>query len=160
MMHVYNLDTTCAVVSYVKNINPVSNFFVCRRFGQCLNNGIFLGKPNTDILDYLIHSISYDCSMLDIKYTCISNTTGPIYFDTHIFKYMKSKNKSKILILDHDYLEPCTLHMCEITGNTYIKHEHNLSWLNSNLKELIKLYLKYMLFFNILIVVIFLMICL
>lgn len=146
------------IASYVKEINTVTNYAVCRRFGKCLNNGIFLGKPNSDILDYMINNISYDCSILDSKITCISNTTGPIYFDKHIFKYINSvhkDNKSKILILDNDYLEPCTLNICDITGNTYIKHEHNISWVNDSIKKFIKLYLHYSIFFNILFLVLF-----
>lgn len=139
------------IVSYVNAINPVVNYGVCRRFGQCLNNGIFLGKPNTDILIYMLDNISFTCSNIESKINCISNTTGPTYFDKYVLKYINDvnkENKSKILILDNEYLEPCTLNICEITGNTYIRHEHNLSWINYSLKEGIKVYLHNKIFFN------------
>jgi len=149
------------IVSYAKEINPIVNFSVCRRFGKCLNNGIFLGKPNTDILNYMIGNISYECSMFKSKIDCIANTTGPVYFDTNLFKYINNddnKNKSKILILDSDYLEPCTLDVCEVTGNTYIKHVHSQSWINDYIKDFIKLYIIYPNIFNILFLVLFMVI--
>ena len=145
------------IVSYLTEINPVVNYVICRRFGQCLNNGIFLGKPNTDILNY----ISYQCSMFQSKIDCIANTTGPVYFDTNIFKYINNdsiKNKSKILILDNDYLEPCVLNICEVTGNTYIKHVHSQSWINDYIKEFINLYLRYTQLFNIIFVLLFVLV--
>lgn len=146
------------VVSYAKEINPMVNYSVCRRFSKCLNNGIFMGKPNTDILRFMINNITYDCSIIQNQVTCIANTTGPVFFDKHIFKYIndnENTNKSKILILDNDYFEPCTLDICEITGNTYIKHEHNISWINDSIRPLIKLYLNYTLLFNILFLFLF-----
>jgi mannosyltransferase OCH1-like enzyme len=150
-------DNYDLIVSYIKDINFIVNIFVCRRFTQCLNNGIFLGKPNTDILKYMIDKISYDCAMLDNKITCISNTTGPIYFHKHIFKYINSqrKKKSTIIILDNEYLEPCTLDDCNVTKNTYIKHEHNLSWLNVHFKNIIWLYFKYKMYVHVLLLLLF-----
>ena len=141
------------IVSYLKEINFIGNLFSCRKMGKCLNNGIYIGKPKADILSYLIENISYECSFLDNKMTCISNTTGPIFFDTYIYKYINTNNKinkSKIFILDNDYLEPCTLDICEVTDNTYIRHEHNLSWFNSYLRDFLKLYIHNTMIFNIL----------
>jgi mannosyltransferase OCH1-like enzyme len=146
------------VVSYVKEINPIANFLVCRRFNKCLNNGIFMGKPDTDILRYMINNITYDCLIVQNQISCIANTTGPVFFDTHIFKYIndtENASKSKILILDNDYFEPCILDICEITENTYIKHEHNLSWTNYYIKLLIELYLNNTLLFHILFLFLF-----
>jgi hypothetical protein len=130
------------IISYLKEINAIANFMVCRRLGKCLNNGIFIGKPNSDILYYMISKISYDCSILQPKISCISNTTGPVFFDKNIFNYINSSNnhKSKIKILDNEYLEPCISTVCDVTDNTYIKHEHNLSWVNEPMKILFKLY--------------------
>lgn len=149
------------IVSYAKEINPLVNYSVCRKFGQCLNNGIFLGKPNTDILSYMIDNISYECSTFKSKIDCIANTTGPVYFNKNLFNYINNddnKNKSTILILDSDYLEPCMLDICEVTGNTYIKHVHSQSWINAPVKEFIKLYIKYTKLFNIILLLIFVLI--
>jgi mannosyltransferase OCH1-like enzyme len=139
------------IVSYIKEHNFIGNILTCRKMGKCLNNGIYIAKPKVDILSYLIDNVSYKCSILDVKMTCISNTTGPIFFDNYIQLYINKnhkKNKSKILILDNEYLEPCSSDFCEITDNTYIRHEHNMSWFNSYIKEFIKLYLCYSIIFN------------
>ena len=130
------------ILSYASEFNSIINYILCNNTNRCMNNGIFFGKPNTDILSYMIKYISYECSKLQHKIYCISNTTGPIYFNKYINEYMKdNKNKSKIFILDNDYVEPCVMDICKETENTYIKHKHNMTWIDDYLRKIIELYL-------------------
>jgi mannosyltransferase OCH1-like enzyme len=143
------------IVSYAKEINFMTNFAMCKKMSNCLNNGIIIAKPNIDILSYLIYNVSYKCYSLDIKEHCILHTTGPEFFDKYILKYINTnekENKSKILMLDSDYLEPCAIDICDVTDNTYIKHEQNMTWFNSYAKEFVRLYINYTIIFNSLII--------
>jgi mannosyltransferase OCH1-like enzyme len=139
------------IVSYAKDINFITNYIGCRKMSKCLNNGVFIAKPKADILNYLINNVSYKCYTLDIKENCILHTTGPMFFDKYIFKYINTnekENKSKILMLNNDYFEPCALDICDVTDNTYIKHEHTMTWFNSYAKEFLRLYINYTIIFN------------
>lgn len=134
------------VVSNFKDLGYIGNYVVCDKFSQCLNNGNFFGKPKTDILKFMIDSIKFECSALDYKIKCIHKTTGPTYFNNVLNDYIKNNkntNKSKILILENEYLEPCTMDICEITDNTYIIHEHANTWINDYIRFIGEIYLKY-----------------
>ncbi len=149
------------IVSYAKEKNFITNFAMCKKMSKCLNNGIIISKPNIDILSYLIYNVSYKCYSLDIKEHCILHTTGPEFFDKYILKYINTNekgNKSKILMLDSDYLEPCALDICDVTDNTYIKHEQTMTWFNSYAKEFLRLYLHYTIIFNILLILLVILI--
>lgn len=133
------------VASYIKKFNFIINYILFQKFDNGLNNGNFLAKPNSNILLYLINHISTKCSPFDNKISCISKTTGPIFFNTNINNYLNDntiQNKSKILLLENEYLEPCVYDICDVTPNTYIKHEHSGSWYNEYLKYIIIFYLK------------------
>lgn len=138
------------IVSKLRDFSIVGNYFICRHTNQCLNNGNYLGKPNTDILRYMIENISTDCSFVPFKEYCIGITTGPLYFNQVIRKYMNEKRPSKILILDNEYLEPCVHTECVVTDNTYIKHEHANTWISDFAKVIMDLYIHYTLLCNIL----------
>lgn len=149
------------IISYVKDINFIANYGICRKTSQCLNNGNFLAKPNSDILKYMIDNITYKCSLFDTKINCISKTTGPLFFNETILEYMSDNvpgKKSKIKILGNEFLEPCTLNICEVTDNTYIKHEHSQSWINEDIQFIIKTYLEYTNTCNFCILLIFILI--
>jgi mannosyltransferase OCH1-like enzyme len=108
-----------------------------------LNNGNFIAKPNTDILKFIINNLKSSCNYLDPKINCINKTTGPVIFNQIIKQYLnlKKENKSKIKILNPEYLEPCTQNICDITNNTFIIHKHSSTWINGFLKNLISFYL-------------------
>ena len=66
--------------------------------------------------------------------------------------------KSRIKILGNEFLEPCTLNICEVTDNTYIKHEHSQSWINEDIQSIIKTYLEYTTTCNLCILLMFILI--
>jgi len=132
------------IVSYLHSkISSVSKFGTCGSFDSCINNGVILAKPLTDISNYLIENFQTNCNFYEPKIVCIQNTTGPTIFNKLINSYIKNINKSKILILPHNYLEPCINSECDIDENTYVIHKHEFSWLSNDQKYLLDFYLKY-----------------
>ncbi len=144
------------VISDLKDIGFISNMSICRSIGKCYNNGIFISKKKADILKYMIDNFETECLFIDSKIQCIQKTTGPYIFNKIINKYIKldnRENKSKIKILNYDYLEPCTMDICDITNNTYIVHKHENSWINNTVKSVMHFYVKYFKFINVLLLV-------
>ena len=122
------------VISYLtkKDKFVFYNLFICENFINCYNNGIFISKPKADILYYLATNFKTSF-FIPIKMLEIHYTTGPIIFNRLINSYENDtsiKNKSKIKSLDNEYFEPCIIKTCDITENTYIKHEHDRTWFN------------------------------
>jgi mannosyltransferase OCH1-like enzyme len=144
------------IISDLKDIGVISNLSICRNIGKCYNNGIFISKKKADILKYMIDNFETECSFIDSKIQCIQKTTGPYIFNKIINKYIKSdrQDKSKIKILDYEYLEPCTMDMCDITNNTYIVHKHENSWINNTIKSVMHFYVKYFKLINIVLCII------
>lgn len=116
-------------------IDSISNYIMCGKNSDCLNNGIIIGKPHTYILSYLIENFKTQCNFYENKIMCIQNTTGPPIFNELIDLYIKNNNKpDDILILPNYYFEPCIGQRCSIEAETYIAHKHELSWLSENQK--------------------------
>lgn len=111
---------------------------------QCLNNGIIISKPKSEILEILINHIDNNphCNKLTPKVMCILHTTGPAIFTAIISKYYEN-NKDKIKILAGEYLEPCIMGKCNITDNTIVIHEHDGTWVPAFQYNFIKNYIKY-----------------
>jgi len=122
--------------------NPIAKKITCNSFNSCINNGVILSKPSLDVFEYLIKNFKTDCKYYEFKIVCINNTTGPNIFNRLINDYIKNINKSKILILPHNYLEPCLNQICDIDENTYVLHKHQLSWYNEDQKYLFDLYFR------------------
>lgn len=151
------------VLSNLKDLGYIGNLYICNRLNQCFNNGIFFGKPKSDILNYIIDNITTECSSIDNKIECIHKTTGPRYFNKIINKYLKNinnPNKSNIIILDYKYLEPCTQNICDITENTYIVHKHTGTWINKYIYYLANIYINYIKVINFIVISIIILIIL
>lgn len=160
---VKKLDTLYAIiqdydliVSKLKNIGFIGNYNVCNKFSQCLNNGNYIGKPKSDILKFMIDAVTTDCNIFDYKIKCIHKTTGPLFFNNIINNYIKNNpNGSKVKFLDNEYLEPCTMNVCDdITDETYVIHKHANTWINSYVKKLGIIYIKYQKFISIIVILI------
>jgi hypothetical protein len=54
----------------------------------------------------------------------------------------KRSNKSKVLKLPPEYLEPCLFDVCNNTENTYIEHIHEWSWIGDNYKSICLYYTR------------------
>ena len=119
------------------NSNYIENLVGCNAL-ECYNNGIIISSKNDFILKKMIERcLETRNHYLDFnKMNSINYTTGPGMLTKVINKY---KN-DKIILLDSKYLEPCNYTLCNVTNDTYIKHEHELSWLNSFFKFLFDLY--------------------
>ncbi len=134
------------VISDLKNLGFIFNISICNKFTKCYNNGIFFSKKNANILKYIIDHFKTECSFLNSKIQCIRKTTGPLIFNNIINKYLEDNtlvDKSKIKVLNYDYMEPCTMNLCDITNNTYIIHKHENSWIDNSVKNIMQLYVTY-----------------
>lgn len=134
----YDLIVSCL------NINEFNSILQCQH-QKCINNGVIISKPNVEVLKNMIEFVDIDNKCTDVtpKTICINTTTGPLAFTTIIMKYIKSNKNNKILLLQPEYLEPCTLGICNSTKNTIIEHKHDGSWVPEWQYNLIKFYLEY-----------------
>jgi mannosyltransferase OCH1-like enzyme len=130
------------IVSYLLPNDIVINYFTCGYTSRCINNGIIMSKKNTDICDYIIDKLKYDCNNSNNKISCIQNTTGPTIFNKIIYHYINNDNKSKVLILPPEFVEPCFF-KCINSKNTYIEHIHERTWVNGNTIKILEFYNKY-----------------
>jgi mannosyltransferase OCH1-like enzyme len=133
------------IVSEMNNL-MILNFFTCKKFSNCLNNGIYIAKPNSDILKYLYENLPID-TFIPTKLLKIHLTTGPYSFNNLFNEYKNNDsriNKSKILVLPYEYLEPCNsvIGLCPVTNNTYVKHVHAMSWVPNYTIKIIEFYKK------------------
>lgn len=138
------------------NTNFFESIVACSKF-ECINNGVIIASPNNKILKHIINyclSVG-NCNSLLNKELCINITTGPLMFTKIINKY---RNDST-LILNNDYFEPCSYTKCTITDNTFTKHQHELSWMSSNVKLFLNFYVNNkILFFIMLSIIIYIII--
>lgn len=113
--------------------------FITAGASETYNNGIIIAEKNSNTLLILINYIikNFYLPILEPKVLNINYTTGP-----HIFTDVISKNKSRVKILDSEYLEPCLIDNCNITSNTISIHKHELSWMPEQLVTIINFYLK------------------
>jgi mannosyltransferase OCH1-like enzyme len=126
------------IVSYLNHITVIDKYLSCQDMRGCINNGIIISKKNSDICDYLIENFENKCYDFTPKLLCIQNTTGPNIFTKLLYNY---KGDSKILILPHQHFEPCIFGKnCDIKEDTYLIHEHNLSWIDDNIKIIAMIY--------------------
>lgn len=134
----YDLIVSCI------NTNEMNSMIQCQH-KRCLNNGIIIAKPNVEVINKIIEYVNENNSCNDIipKVLCINTTTGPLAFTKVIMNYIKDNVNNNILLLQPEYLEPCTLGICESTPNTIIEHQHDGSWVPEWQYNLIKMYLQH-----------------
>jgi mannosyltransferase OCH1-like enzyme len=133
------------IISYISQTNKLFNYVGCGYLSKCINNGIIISKKDTDICNYIIDELKYDCDdLITRKSKCITNTTGPVIFNKIIYSYLSNNNsnKSKVLILPPEYLEPCLFDVCNNTKNTYIEHIHEWTWIGDNYKKICLFYTR------------------
>ncbi len=108
-----------------------------------INNGIIISKKGSVVLKDLIDTVTKNphCESYHNKMACILATTGPYMFTQVMNKYLKKNNK-EIIALDHKYLEPCTLGVCDETKDTYIKHMQEGTWYSNKIKSIGQMYLR------------------
>ena len=126
------------VISKLPALDPVKNLIGCNKTSACYNNGIIVGKPNSKVIKFLINGFETECSYFSNKMLCIENTTGPLIFNNLVDYYIKNISDKDILILPNYYFEPCFNGECNIVDNTYIIHNHELTWLGPHFKPIFK----------------------
>lgn len=136
---IINKNNEYELIVSMLNSNILENYIHCG-YNQCLNNGIIITKKNNTIIkkmvDYIVQNPK--CSSVSTKISCIQNITGPRRFTQIIYDNMNSKVK----ILEPEYLEPCTLGVCNITDKTHVIHDHEGTWYSQNLRTLAVFYLN------------------
>jgi mannosyltransferase OCH1-like enzyme len=130
-------DATLIVCLLKRDFLPIGNIqslVTCNKMSECINNGNYIAKKESNILSYIIDEFINipTCSLEMEKMMCIKSTTGPYIFDKSITKYIKENDDSKsVVILPYVFLEPCFNKKCFITDDTYIVHKHEMSWVNN-----------------------------
>ena len=135
----------------------IQSWMTCNKLSECINNGIYIAKKESDVLSYIINEFINlpSCPSKMDKMRCIHMTTGPGIFDKAVNKYIKENDDNNIVILPYQYLEPCLSTRCFITDETYIVHKHEMSWCSDIVIKLKHIYLFSPQFFNILVFLIF-----
>lgn len=133
----YDLIVSCL------NTNKINSIIQCQ-YERCLNNGVIIAKKNVSAIKMMIEYVNNNNKCQDItpKVLCINTTTGPHAFTNVIMKYINEHKDNNILLLEPEYLEPCTLGICNHTKNTIIEHKHDGSWIPEWQYNLIKAYLQ------------------
>jgi hypothetical protein len=125
-------------------IGLIQTWFVCNNLSQCVNNGVYIAKKESDVLSYIINEFinTPSCSLKTEMMKCIQVTTGPGVFNKAINKYIKENNDTKnVVFLPYQFLEPCVTNKCFITGETYVVHKHELSWCDNISINMTKVYI-------------------
>ena len=131
------------------NTDYVAAIILCSK-PKCINNGIIISTPNHYILKKIIEYCLQNKDTGYNYFTSIVSTTGPDMFTKIIDKYKTDKT----LILPHDYLEPCNNTICKVTDNTYIKHDHAMTWVDPFVKKMNYIYINYRFVYYILVLLI------
>jgi mannosyltransferase OCH1-like enzyme len=113
------------------------NMFVCGHT-TCLNNGVILCQRGNSLMKTIVDDVlTKTCNSRDSKLNCIMKTTGPLMFTDIINQHLDNPT---LKIVDASYLEPCVKTHCTITDNTYIKHQHEQSWVDGIMSILSNIY--------------------
>lgn len=120
------------------NCNQYENYLHCSR-RTCINNGVIYAKKHALILKNILTHICrhWRCDPRVSKFICIDQTTGPQMFTDLVIK------EQSVKILKPEYLEPCFGNTCNITKNTYVIHQHHVTWLDSSLKPIFIYYMDH-----------------
>lgn len=141
---------------YIKNIEPLIDFennkitvskinfnvnwiefillkIINKKF--IFNNGFLISPKNKnfwlDLVSDCFESIENKSFINHITFYKIFNTTGPFILSKNI-----EKNIEQFIIKEHYVCEPCfPLNKCEINNESYLRHEHKLSWLVGELSD-------------------------
>jgi mannosyltransferase OCH1-like enzyme len=143
--------------SYPLIISAINRGYIERLVTPVVNNAIIISKPGSKALLKLINTIISNpkCKQYQSKFYCIQRTTGPYAFWDALEPF---KNTPELLILEPDYLEPCVSTVCNETENTYIKHEHEMSWVSDTSKTFTQFCARNKLLINLFAGIIFLLI--
>lgn len=121
----------------------VQSWIACKTTGSCVNNGSYAGKRGAHVLGLLIDRLVAipPCAGMG-RADCIQQTTGPVVFSRLVQDYARAM-QGKVVILEHDVLEPCIGALCNITDRTYVVHKHELTWCGPLQRELVRFYATY-----------------
>jgi len=140
------LNTKDLIISET-DVNIFENLLMTFSFNnKYLNNGILLSSPKNIYLKTLIDEIlninilkTFNPFLINKQYH-IMNTTGPTIFTNIMSHY---KNDPNVLILDHEYFEPCLTmdKFCKVSSKAIFNHKHELTWTNNFIKSIITIYM-------------------
>jgi len=102
-----------------------------------------ISSPKNPILKNLIQNIIENKNNYKYDYEKIQKTTGPIFINNFLGKYIDNNNFKDyyINIFEHYYFEQYSLFgLCEINENTLAIHKMEMSWISNNIKFFIKSY--------------------
>lgn len=144
-------DTNSSLGLSTLNLDVVeSMIFVGHK--KMVNNAIMLStKYNMFLEKMIIEIIKEKNTFYYSDFNSIQNKTGPIFLNKFLHKYIKYIHKNKILnhyikFFPSNIFEPCPpfgMVRCYLTEETVCIHSMEMSWISSNLKELIKFYYNF-----------------
>ena len=123
------------------NINTIESMFFCGK-KKIINNAIMISNKNNYILKKLIIEIIDNYKKNKYRntndYSKIQKLTGPKFLNKFIYKNKFEKN---IHLYPHYIFEPAPpFGLADIRESTIAIHLMELSWIQGNLKKLIKFY--------------------
>ena len=124
------------------NINKIESLFFCGR-NRVINNAMMLSSPRNPILKRIIKNIINNNNNYKNSYEKIQKTTGPIFINNFLAKYIDNQYKNHFIhVFPHYYFEPYTPYgtACDINDNTISIHKMEMSWVSNDIKFFIKLY--------------------
>lgn len=128
-----HIDTADLIVSY-NSSNEIENL-VKAKIPVVLINATILVKPKHPVLKKLLdHILTLSCQIGTPNYDCIQDTTGPRAFT----KYLLDNFKDQIIILNHNYFDPCNGNdtECEIPATAILDQQQEGSWANPAYKRI------------------------
>lgn len=142
---------------FTRPVGWLHNLVACGTTGTCVNNGCFIAKAGSRVLELMISRFLAvpRCEPGTGKMECIKATTGPYVFHRLVREYSQDP-ASHVVVLEYDKLEPCISISCAISERTYIVHAHENTWFYPAFASFIRIYLRHHAAFNIAVILLML----
>ena len=107
------------VQQFAKPAGWIQSLITCGETGTCTNNGSFIAKAGSHVLELMISRFLAlpSCKPGTDRTECINATTGPHLFHRLVHEYAKDPS-NRVVILEYDKLEPCISTFCDISERT------------------------------------------
>ena len=110
-----------------------------------INNGIILSIAKHPFMKFVVdyvNNLNIQKTFLNMKELYISNATGP-FMITNAYFDSPEKLQHMVKVLEPEFFEPCSPYEkeCKYTVNTYIDHQHELTWVAKPLQFFLQIYL-------------------
>jgi len=129
------------------NINPIESVLFSG-FKKCINNAMMITSPRNPVIKELVDTIIRENSDkeqdLRSNYYRIQNITGPLFVNRFFKPYLQKKSKVVIELFPYYIFEPTQpFGDADIQESTIAIHKFEMSWISSDLKNVMRMYFKF-----------------